>query len=591
MKVILTGNEAIARGAYEAGVRLTSGYPGTPVTGVMESTMKNYKDIYCEWSVNEKVALEVAIGSSFAGYRSLVVMKTVGLNVAHDALMAVAQSKINGGLVLVVADDVGRITDDHNDCRYFGDSAGIPILEPSNSDEAKDYTKLAFEISEQYSLPVIIRVTSVTCKTGSFVNINEYYEYKAITNKKYDCSSYAVLATTAMIGMKNCNDSRLLKYHNDFVGSLKELGKASNSMNINSIEMNSSEIGIITAGVTYCYTKEVMPNASILKLGIINPLPENLIKEFASKVKKIYVIEDGQNVLEKNIKSLGIDVIGEEIFPKFPYMTYFTPDIIEEKLSPETSIRKKPRNDVPFRLPMNCAGCSHTFIYHILQKNKIKASTDVTCGGLGAFPHINAFNNAKNMGSSISIAHGYNMVSEKEQKYVAVIGDGGFWATGINGLINLVYNAGNSAVIIVENSCIAMTGGQSLPSGEFGTNYNPKNRLDIADTCRALGVKNVKVVDPYEIDNLEKDILEAVDAHDISVVIVKKECLVKFKTQKLGVCNINYDKCIGCKSCLKVGCLALEYKSGKVLINKDLCVGCKLCMNICKKEAIEYEER
>ncbi|UYZ35651.1 indolepyruvate ferredoxin oxidoreductase subunit alpha [Clostridium beijerinckii] len=595
MKVLLTGNEAIARGAYEAGAKLAAGYPGTPVTGVMESTMKNYKDIYCEWSVNEKVALEVAIGSSFAGYRSFVVMKTVGLNVAHDALMAAAQSKINGGLVLVVADDVGRITDDHNDCRYFGESAGIPILEPSDSDEAKEYTKLAFEISEQYSLPVIIRVTSVTCKTGSFVNIDENYVYKAITNKKYDCSSYAVLATTTMIGMKNCTDSRILKYHNDFVGSLKKLGKASNSMSINSMEINDSEIGIITAGVTYCYTKEVMPDASILKLGLINPLPENLIKEFASKVKKIYVIEDGQNVLEKNIKSLGIDVIGEALFEKFPNMTYFTPAIIEEKLSTKTSIRKKPRNDVPFRLPMNCAGCSHIFINHILKKNKIKASTDVTCGGLGAFPHINAFNNAKNMGSSISIAHGYNIVSEKEQKYVAVIGDGGFWATGINGLINLVYNNGNSAVIIVENSCIAMTGGQSLPSGEFGVNYNPENRLDIADVCRDLGVKNVKVVDPYEIDNLEKAILEAVESDEASIVVVEKDCLVKFKPEKSGICSINNNKCIGCKSCLNVGCLALEYKpdsiSGKVLINKDLCVGCKLCMNICKKEAIEYEER
>jgi indolepyruvate ferredoxin oxidoreductase alpha subunit len=591
MKVLLTSNEAVARGAYESGAKLASGYPGTPATMVIEETAKQYKEIYCEWSTNEKVALEVAMGASFAGYRSFVVMKTVGLNVAHDALQAAAQAQTNGGLVLVVADDVGRDSDDYNDCRFYGESTGVPILEPSTSQEAKEYMQKAFDISEKYNCPVILRLTSIICKTSSLVEIDENYRYEVITHKPYKLSYYGLVATTMMLGIKNSSNPEVLKYYNDFNKFQKQLAKDSNNLEFNSLELNSKDIGIVTAGASYCYVKEVLPDASVLKLGLIHPLPQELIKKLADHVQKIYVIEDGQNILEKNIKSLGINVIGEQLFPKFPVMTHFTPDVIAKKLLNDGHEHESIA-DVPFRLPSNCPGCSHLFIYHVLKKHGIKASTDVTCGGLGLFPHVNAFVNAKCMGSSIGLAHGFNVVSKDMQKYVAVIGDGGFWATGINGLINLVYNGGKSTVIIVDNRCIAMTGGQSLPSGNFGYNYKQENVIDIADMCKAVGIKEINVVDPYNVDELEKTILAAVRSEVNSVVIVRKECLVKFKPQKTGTCYIDQLKCKKCKTCLFIGCFAIEQKMSveatRTEINPDLCVGCGLCKVVCEKGAIDY---
>lgn len=596
MKKLYNGNEAIARGAYEAGVRLATGYPGTPCTGIIESVYSKYKEIYCEWGTNEKVALEVAIGSSFAGYRSLVVMKTVGLNVAHDALIAAAQSKINGGLVLVVADDVGRIpSDDYNDCRYYGDSTGVPILEPSDSQEAKEYVKFAFDISEQYSLPVIVRLTSIICKTKSIVNIELDYKYTATNKKIHTHSCYGVIHTTAILGMSDTNNCNVSQFKYDFTQSLCKLSEDVNSAEcLNKIELKDRNIGIITSGISFNYIKETLPNISILKLGMVNPLPQKLIKILSQYVKKLYIIEDGQNILENKIKSFGINIIGKELFPKFPYMACFTPDIIAEKilLKNKTKVRGP---SIPYRLPLNCAGCSHLFVYHILKKHKIMATTDVTCGGIGVFPHINAFCSAKCMGSSIGIAHGYNIVSMEKQKFVAVIGDGGFWATGINNLVNMVYNNGRSLTIIVDNECIAMTGGQSLPSSDFNRQSISVKIIDIAGICRALKVEHIVEVDPYKIDQLENAILNALNVETSAVVIVKKKCLARFKQEKLGICYINADQCAKCNSCLNIGCPAIEKKyntlTNTITINCDLCVGCKLCINVCKNEAIKYVEK
>lgn len=594
MKVYLTGNEAIARGAYEAGAGMASGYPGTPSTAVIEETMKKYAEIYTEWSTNEKVALEVAMGASFAGFRSYAVMKTVGLNVAHDALMSAAQAQTNGGLVLVVSDDAGRISDDCNDCRHYGDSAGVPVLEPSDSQEAKEYMKLAFELSERFSLPVIVRLTSITCKTRSSVEIDEAYRYQRAARKKYKNSYYGVLATTMMIGMKNSRDSRVRRYDHDFAAALHTLKDEAAGLSLNTLELNSEDIGIITAGVPYSYVKEVLPQASVLKLGLVYPLPEGLIRQLADHVNRLYVVEDGHAFLEKEIKSLGFPVLGEDLFPKFPAATSFSPEVLSEKLGSETGrIHAPPPREMPFRLPMNCAGCSHLFVYHILKKHHIEASTDVTCGGIGVFPHINAFQNAKHMGSSIGIAHGVNAMTKGQQKYVAVIGDGGFWATGINGMINMVYNSVNSTVIIVDNQCIAMTGGQSLPSGDFGANYRPENRLNIADMCRAIGIRHVQTVDPYQLEELERAVLDAVASSENSVVIVEKPCLLKFKSVPAEPGHIDQSKCIKCNMCLHIGCLALELKAAEkgkeIRINRDLCVGCRLCAASCRSEAISYD--
>lgn len=589
MKFIMNGNEAIARGAYEAGVKLASGYPGTPVTEIIDITANKYKDIYTEWSTNEKVALEVAIGASFAGYRSYSVMKSVGLNVAHDSLMAASQGNINGGLVVVVSDDVGRITDDHNDSRYYGNSVKIPILEPSDSLEGISLMQKAFEISEKFNLPVLVRVTSVFCKSSSIVNIENSFNYKEKYRKVFEKSYYAVFATTFMIGMKDCENKQALEYHNNFVKSMKDLQLTSKDYNL--LELNDKKIGIITSGIAYHYVKEAIPNASVLKLNLINPLPIEQLYEISNYVDKLYVIEEGQNVLENNIKSIGINVIGEKIFEKFPKSTSLSVEIIREKLVSNYSNLNKPLK-IPFRLPSNCAGCSHLFIYNVLKKNKIHASTDVTCGGLGIFPHINAFCNGKNMGASIGMAHGYNIVSKDIQKHVAVIGDGGFWATGINGLINSVFNKGNSVIIIVDNGCIAMTGGQKLPS----MSEKVETSLSILETCKVLGIKDIVEVDPYDVANLEIHLLKAMKYIGNSVIIAKKECLRKFKTKKQGMCKIKVENCVMCKKCLYLGCLAivktnsLSNETEKIEIIKDLCVGCKLCQNNCKNGAIQYYE-
>jgi indolepyruvate ferredoxin oxidoreductase, alpha subunit len=588
---MMNGNEAVARGAYEAGVKVTAGYPGTPSTEVMEYTHQSYPEIYCEWSINEKVAVEVAIGASFAGYRSFALMKTVGLNVAADALCAAAGSQINGGLVLVVSDDVGRLAgDDNNDCRHFGNMFNIPVLEPSDSQDAKDFMVLAFEISEKYCTPVILKTTSVTCKTKSRVVIDETYSYKARFRDIYPVSFSKVVMTTIMTKGKGSTHPKMTKCFNDFVDNINRLAADSNVSELNRLELNSKKIGVITAGTPYCYVKEVLPDASVLKLGLIMPLPEKMIRELAAHVDKLYVIEEGHDILEKNIKDLGIQVIGKELFPKFPEMMRFTPDIIEEKLVPG-AIKRTPIEDIPFRLPISCAGCSHLFIAQVLKKNKIKAASDVTCGIIGTFPHMETYAVQKCMGASPSLAHGYNLAKEYKENFVAMIGDGGFWATGINGMMNLVFNNSQSTVIIVDNSCLAMTGGQHIASSEFGFNYKPENKLDIAKVCEGIGIKDIVTVDPYEIENLETAILNAVKAKTNSVVIVKKPCVTKFKLPKQSPYSIDQDLCVQCQKCLHVGCLAIERKtdasSVRIVINKDLCAGCGLCASVCHKDAIK----
>ncbi len=589
---MMNGNEAVARGAFEAGVKVAAGYPGTPSTEVMDYTNLRYKDIYCEWSNNEKVAVEVATGASFAGYRSLALMKTVGLHVAADALGGAAGSQINGGLVLVVSDDVGRIAgDDYNDCRHYGNMFNIPVLEPSDSQEAKDLMVEAFEISEKYSTPVILKTSSVICKTTSKVIIDENYKYEAKFRDKYPISFSKVIMTTIMTKAKGSEHPKLTKCFNDFVANMAQLAEDSNSAHYNRLELNSKKIGIITAGTPYYYAKEVLPEASFLKLGVINPLPKKMIQQLAAHVEKLYVIEEGHDVLEKNIKDLGISVIGKELFPKFPDMMRFTPDVIAERLVPDAEVRK-PRTDVPFRLPIACAGCSHNFISSILKKHKIKAAADVTCGLIGCFPHMESYQLQKCMGSSIALTHGYNIAKNYSENFVAMIGDGGFWATGVNGLMNLVFNNSQSTVIIVDNSCLAMTGGQNVASSEFGFNYKPENRLDIAKVCEGIGIKDIVTVDAYEYETLEKSILNAVNAKTNSVVIVKKPCVTQFKLPKSEPFHIEQDACVKCRKCINVGCLAIESKKNndgefEIVINQDLCTGCGLCSTVCHKDAIK----
>jgi len=511
--------------------------------------------------------------------------------VAADALGGAAGSQINGGLVLVVGDDVGRIAgDDYNDVRHYGNMFNIPVLEPSDSQEAKDLMIRAFEISEEYSTPVILKITSVICKTTSGVAVDENYSYEVKNRIKYPVSFSKVIMTTMMMNAKGSEHPKLTKCFNDFPAHMRRLAVDSNGFDINKLELKGKKIGVITAGTPYFYTKEVLPDASILKLGMVIPLPEQLICELAAHVDKLYVIEDGHDIMEKNIKDLGIAVIGKALFPKFPEMMRFTPDIIEEKLVPDAPKRKL-MEGIPFRLPVSCAGCSHLFISQILRKHKIRGAADVTCGLIGCFPHMESYQLQKCMGSSIALAHGFNVATDHKEKFVAMIGDGGFWATGINGLMNLIFNDSKSTTIIVDNSCLAMTGGQHVASSEFGFNYKPENKLEIAKVCEAIGVKDIVTVDAYEFENLEKAILNAVNADTNSVVIVEKPCVTKFKLPKGPLYSIDQELCTQCRKCIKIGCLAIESKKGKdgkveIVINEDLCVGCGLCSTACKFDAI-----
>jgi len=589
-KQMMNGNEAVARGAFEAGVRVAAGFPGTPSTEVMDYTHKKYPEIYCEWSTNEKVGLEVAIGASFAGYRSLAVMKTVGLHVAADALGGAAGSQINGGLVLVVGDDVGRIAgDDYNDVRHYGNMFNIPVLEPGDSQEAKDFMIKAFEISEEYSTPVILKITSVICKTTSPVTIDEDFAYEVKYREKFPVSFSKVIMTTIMTKAKGSEHSKLTRCFHDFPAEMKRLAEDSNDIEINRLELNDKKIGIITAGTPYYYVKEVLPEASVLKLGLVMPLPAKQIRELAEHVDKLYVIEDGHDLLEKNIKDLGVSVIGKELWPKFPDMMRFTPGVIEEKLVPGTP-KRTPQQGIPFRMPISCAGCSHLFVSRVLKKHKIKAAADVTCGLIGCFPHMESYQLQKCMGSSIGLAHGYNIAKNNKENFVAMIGDGGFWATGINGLMNLIFNDSQSTVIIVDNSCLAMTGGQHVASSEFGFNFKPENKLDIARVCEAIGVNDIVTVDAYEFETLEESILNAVNAKTNSVVIVKKPCITKFKLPKEKPSYIDQEKCTKCRKCIGIGCLAIESKTNnniaEIVINQDICTGCGLCSTVCEFEAI-----
>jgi indolepyruvate ferredoxin oxidoreductase alpha subunit len=464
-------------------------------------------------------------------------------------------------------------------------------LEPSDSQEAKDLMVKAFEISEEYSTPVILKITSVTCKTTGRVVIDEDYTYEVKCREKYPISFSKVIMTTIMTKAKGSEHPKLTKCFHDFPAQMKRLAGDSNDFDINKLELNGKKIGIITAGTPYYYVKEVLPEASVLKLGLVMPLPEKMIRELAEHVDKLYVIEDGHDILEKNIKDLGISVIGKELFPKFPEMMRFTPDIIEEKLVPGAP-KRTPMEGIPFRLPVSCAGCSHLFISRILKKHKIKAAADVTCGLIGCFPHMESYSLQKCMGSSIALAHGYNIAKDHKENFVAMIGDGGFWATGINGLMNLIFNDSKSTVIIVDNSCLAMTGGQNVASSEFGFNYKPENKLDIAKVCEAIGVKDIVTVDAYEFENLEESILNAVNAEANSVVIVKKPCVTKFKLPKDTPSYIDQDKCTKCRKCINIGCLAIESKKTKdgsveIVINEDICTGCRLCSTVCNFEAIK----
>ncbi len=576
-KVIMLGNEAIARGAYEAGVKVSSAYPGTPSTEISEYLAK-YSEVYTEWAPNEKVAVEVAIGASLAGVRSLSCMKHVGLNVASDPLFTFAYTGVNGGSVIIVADDPGLASSQNEqDTRMVARSAHVPVLEPSDSQEAKDFVKIAFELSEKYDTPVILRTTTKLSHSQSIVELGERVE---VSDKIYERSvPKFVMMPASAVNRHKVVEAREI-----------QLAEDASSLAINRIEAGDKTRGFITSGIAYQYVKEAFPNASVLKLGMVNPLPKKLIEQFISEVDEAFVIEELEPVFEEQIKSWGLKVKGKELLTK---QGEYSATLLKEKILNQTELTF-PKSEVPNRPPILCPGCPHRSVFSVLNKLKIHAAGDIGCYTLGAVAPLNVIDTTVCMGSSISILHGIEKAKGKEflKNWVAVIGDSTFLHTGVNSLINLVYNKCTGTVMILDNRTTGMTGHQEHAGTGKTLKGEETHSIHLASLCKAIGVPNVLEIDAFDIVALEKAIKESVNGDTLTVIVAKAPCAL-LKGQKFpNVCVADADKCKKCGACMKIGCPAITKNAdGTVRIDKTMCNGCGLCAKYCKFDAIQRVER
>ena len=572
-KVIMLGNEAIARGAYEAGVKVSAAYPGTPSTEISEQIVKYKDDIYAEWSPNEKVATEVAIGASVSGVRAMACMKHVGLNVAADPLYTVSYMGVNGGLVIVVADDPGLYSSQNEqDTRMVARAAQVPVLEPSDSMEAKEFMKVAYEISEKFDRPVIFRTTTRLAHSQGLV---ELYDREEVSDKEYVKD---VRKTVMMPGNAKLRHVEIEKRN-------LELAEAANTLAINTVEMNDTKIGVITSGIPYLYVKEALPNASVLKLGMVNPLPKKLITEFAEKVDTLYIVEELDPVIEEQVKSWGIKAIGKEIFT---VQGEYSANMIRKAILKEEVEVKAPAA-APGRPPILCPGCPHRSVYYVLNKLKIHAAGDIGCYTLGAVAPLSVVDTTICMGASISSLHGMEKAKGKDyiKNWVAVIGDSTFLHTGVNSLMNMIYNKSTGTVMILDNSTTGMTGHQDHAATGKTLLGEPTNAIDIPALCKALGVKYVTTVNAFDIKTLEKVVKEEVARDEVSVIITKSPCVLLDKSKK-PVYVAHPDKCKKCGMCMKPGCPAMTKKpDGTIYIDDTMCTGCGLCETLCKFDAIE----
>ena len=575
-KVIMLGNEAIARGAYEAGVKVSAAYPGTPSTEISENLVKYKDDIYAEWSPNEKVATEVAIGASVSGVRSMACMKHVGLNVAADPLYTVSYMGVNGGLVVIVADDPGLYSSQNEqDTRMVARAAQVPVLEPSDSMEAKEFMKFAYEISENFDRPVIFRTTTRLAHSQGLVELCDRVEPE---DKPYEKD---IRKNVMMPGNAKLRHIEIEKRN-------LELAEAANTMAINKVEMNDTKIGVITSGIPYQYVKEAIPNVSVLKLGMVNPLPKKLIEEFAQKVETLYIVEELDPVIEEQVKSWGVKAIGKEIFT---VQGEYSANMIREAILGEKADVKAP-TQVPGRPPILCPGCPHRSVYHVLNKLKIHAAGDIGCYTLGAVAPLSVVDTTICMGASISSLHGMEKAKGKDyiKNWVAVIGDSTFLHTGVNSLMNMMYNRATGTVMILDNSTTGMTGHQDHAATGKTLLGEPTYAIDIPALCRAIGVKNVVEVNAFDIEKLEKVVKEEVAKDEVSVIITKSPCVLLDKSKK-PVYIAHEDKCKKCGMCMKPGCPAMTRNAdGTIHIDDTMCTGCGLCETLCKFEAIELVE-
>ena len=530
-KVIMLGNEAIARGAYEAGVKVSAAYPGTPSTEISENLVKYKDSLYCEWSPNEKVATEVAIGASVAGVRAMSCMKHVGFNVAADPTYTVSYMGVNGGLVIVVADDPGLYSSQNEqDTRMVARAAQLPVIEPSDSSEAKEFIKVAFDLSEKFDRPFVYRTTTRLAHSQGLVELNER---KEIEDKPYEKN---IRKNVMMPGNAKLRHVEIEKRN-------LELAEAANTLPINKVEMNDTKIGVITSGIPYQYVKEALPEASVLKLGMVNPLPRKLIEEFASKVDTLYVVEELDPVIETQVKSWGIKAIGKEIFT---VQGEYSANMLREAILKEELDISKPAQ-APGRPPILCPGCPHRGVYYVLNKLKIHAAGDIGCYTLGAVAPLSVVDTTICMGASISSLHGMEKAKGKEyiKNWVAVIGDSTFLHTGVNSLMNMMYNKATGTVIILDNSTTGMTGHQDHAATGKTLQGDPTYAIDIPALCRAIGVKNVVEVNARDIQAVEKAVKEEIAKDEVSVIITKTPCVLLDKSKK-PLYQTHTDKCKKC---------------------------------------------
>ena len=575
MKRLMLGNAAAARGLYEAGCAVASSYPGTPSTEITEEAAK-FEEIYCEWAPNEKVAMETAFGASLAGKRSFCGMKHVGLNVAADPLFTVSYTGVNAGMVIAVADDPGmHSSQNEQDSRHYAEAAKIPMLEPSDSAEALAFAKLAYELSEQFDTPVLYKMCTRVAHSQSAVETSPRADIPVRPYEK-NIAKYVMMPGNA------------IRRHPVVEERTRKLVAWAETAEINRLEPGQDRsVGIVTSSTCYQYVKEVCGDRyPVLKLGMIWPMPEEKLRAFAASVEKLVVVEELDPFIENHCRALGLKPVGKELFP---LLGEFSQNLVAEKLGFAPKAIRSLDETVPGRPPVMCAGCPHRGMFYTLAKNKVTVLGDIGCYTLGAVAPLSAIEMTLCMGASISGLHGFNKAlgAQSEQKTVAVIGDSTFMHSGMTGLANIAYNQSNSTVIILDNSITGMTGHQQNPTTGYNIKGDPAGKIDLEALCRAMGFNRVRVVDPYDLAACDRAVKEELAAAEPSVIISRRPCaLLKYVKHKAPL-RVNPAKCVGCKSCMRVGCPAISIKEGKARVDETLCVGCGVCSQLCRVDAFE----
>ena len=573
---LMLGNKAVARGLYEAGVCFISSYPGTPSTEITEEAAK-YDDIYCEWAPNEKVAMESAFGACLAGRRAFCAQKHVGLNVAADPLYTMSYTGVNAGFVIGVADDAGmHSSQNEQDSRHHAIAAKVPMLEPSDASEALSFTKLAYEISERFDTPVLLKMCTRVAHSQSVVTRGE----RTVPVRSYEknIAKYVMMPGNAK------------RRHPIVEQRTLDLTAYAEDCPLNRVEMGGTQLGIITASTSYQYVKEVFGDSvSVLKLGMTNPLPEKLIRDFAAKVDRLVVVEELDPIIEDHVKALGIPVSGKDLLP----MTdEFSQSLIAKALGKEAPEGRSLDVNIPPRPPAMCSGCPHRGMFYTLKKNKCTVLGDIGCYTLGAVQPLGAIEMTLCMGASIGAVHGFNKIlgKESEGKTVAVIGDSTFMHSGMTGLANVAYNQSNSTIIILDNSITGMTGHQQNPTTGYNIKGDPAGKIDLEALCRAMGFDHVRIADPYDLAQCDQVLKEELAYEGPSVIISRRPCVLLKYVKHNPPLTVDTDKCVGCKSCMRIGCPSISIKDGKASIDQTLCVGCEVCSQLCKFGALQAKK-